>query len=78
MPQVELLNHVLSISVTARQPVRQVIGGVKVRQDWFLKTGEFVLLLQSLFLVVSLPHQLLRPVSCHFYSRSNQSFSREY
>jgi len=31
MPQVELLNHVLSISVTARQPVRQVIGGVKVR-----------------------------------------------
>ena len=30
-PQIGLLHHVLSVSVIARQPARQIIGDVKVR-----------------------------------------------
>jgi hypothetical protein len=45
-----------------------VIGGVEVRQDCFLKTGEFVLPLQSIFLLTS-HHQPLRPIFGLFYSR---------
>src|ERR1700746_3279628 len=45
--QIGLLHHIFGVRVVARQPARQVIGGVEVGQDCCLKTGEFVLPFQS-------------------------------
>jgi len=55
--QIRLLHHIFGVRLIARQPPRQIIGGVEVGQDCFLKTGEFVVLLQSVFLLTS-HHQL--------------------
>ena len=49
-PQIRLLHHVFGIRLVVRQPTRQIVSGVEVRQYCSLKTGEFVLLLQSVFL----------------------------
>jgi len=55
--QIRLLHHIFGVRVTARQPTRQVIGGVEVGQDCCLKAGEFALPVQSDFLLTS-HHQL--------------------
>ncbi len=54
---IRLLHHIFGVRVIARQPAREVIGGVEMGQDCCLKTGEFVLPLQSIFLLTS-HHQL--------------------
>jgi len=46
--QARFLHHILCIRFVTDQPTGQIIGGVQVRQDYLLKSREFVLLLQLL------------------------------
>jgi hypothetical protein len=46
--QVGFLHHVLRVLIIPRQPARQVIGSIHVRQNHLLEAGEFLLLVQLL------------------------------
>ena len=55
--QIGFLHDIFGVRVIARQPARQVVGGIKVRQDRVLKADQFMLALQSVVLLNSHPHR---------------------
>jgi hypothetical protein len=61
--QVSFLHHIFGVMIVARQPTRQVIGSVQMRQDSLFETPNFVRFLQRRFssLVQSIEDKTHRP-----------------
>ena len=70
------LDDILCILIVTRQPSRQIVARIQVRQNGVIESGQLVLVRQSI-LSYGLAIITYKPLVGTFYSRTVSSFTRD-
>ena len=70
------LDDILCILIVTRQPSRQIVARIQVRQNGVIESGQLVLVRQSVSLLRT-RHHYYKPRVGTFYSRTVSSFTRD-